>query len=197
VNPKELDEDIKQFSYKLVESNDKFKIKCSNLDKLFTPEEISAQILRKLAVDASKFLNQKVNKAVITVPAYFNDAQRQAKKYADQIWELDVLHIMNKRSTSIKNVIICHKNQISKNLVELSKLLSKIPKSFFAILTPIILLIFLIKIIIFVEKSLLGDESQTKKGCLYDACQISLKSRIVVILSYLGYFYQTTRNYNK
>jgi molecular chaperone DnaK len=95
VNPKELDEDINQLSYKLVESNDKFKIKCSNLDKLFTPEEISAQILRKLAGDASKFLNQKVNKAIITVPAYFNDGQHQATKDAGQIAGLEVLRIIN------------------------------------------------------------------------------------------------------
>jgi molecular chaperone DnaK len=94
-NPKELCDDLKQLSYKLVESNGKFKIKCSSLEKLFTPEEISSHILRKLAVDASKFLNQKVNKAVITVPAYFNDSQRQATKDAGLIAGLEVLRIIN------------------------------------------------------------------------------------------------------
>ena len=95
VNPKELSEDLKHVSYTLVEADNKFKIKCSHLDKFFTPEEISAQILRKLASDAAKFLNQEVNKAVITVPAYFNDTQRQATKDAGQIAGLDVLRIIN------------------------------------------------------------------------------------------------------
>ena len=94
-NPKELSKDLKKVSYTLVEADDKFKIKCSNLQKLFTPEEISAQILRKLASDATKFLNQEVTKAVITVPAYFNDTQRQATKDAGKIAGLDVLRIIN------------------------------------------------------------------------------------------------------
>src|SRR5271165_6058471 len=63
--------------------------------KLFAPEEISAQILRKLAEDASKFIGEKVTEAVITVPAYFNDAQRQATKDAGRIAGLEVLRIIN------------------------------------------------------------------------------------------------------
>jgi molecular chaperone DnaK len=63
--------------------------------KLYSPEEISALILRKLAEDASKFLGEKVTEAVITVPAYFNDAQRQATKDAGRIAGLDVLRIIN------------------------------------------------------------------------------------------------------
>jgi molecular chaperone DnaK len=94
-NPKELNQDLKQVAYTLIESDDKFKIKCSNLDKFFTPEEISAQILRKLVVDATKFLNQETKKAVITVPAYFNDVQRQATKDAGKIAGLEVLRIIN------------------------------------------------------------------------------------------------------
>jgi hypothetical protein len=58
------------------------KIKSSNAGKDFSPEEISAQVLRKLTGDAAKFLNDSVGKAVITVPAYFNDSQRQATKDA-------------------------------------------------------------------------------------------------------------------
>jgi hypothetical protein len=58
------------------------KIKCPNAGKDFAPEEISAQVLRKLTGDAAKFLNDSVDKAVITVPAYFNDSQRQATKDA-------------------------------------------------------------------------------------------------------------------
>src|SRR5258708_9064679 len=63
--------------------------------KLYAPEEISALVLRKLAEDASKFLGERVTEAVITVPAYFNDAQRQATKDAGRIAGLEVLRIIN------------------------------------------------------------------------------------------------------
>ncbi len=63
--------------------------------KDWTPQEISAQILRKLADDASKYLGEKVTQAVITVPAYFNDSQRQATKDAGKIAGLEVLRIIN------------------------------------------------------------------------------------------------------
>ena len=63
--------------------------------KDYTPQEISAMILRKLADDASNYLGEKVTSAVITVPAYFNDAQRQATKDAGKIAGLDVLRIVN------------------------------------------------------------------------------------------------------
>jgi molecular chaperone DnaK len=63
--------------------------------KQYAPEEISALVLRKLAEDASKFLGEKVTEAVITVPAYFNDAQRQATKDAGRIAGLEVLRIIN------------------------------------------------------------------------------------------------------
>jgi molecular chaperone DnaK len=69
----------------------RFKVR----DKLHSPEEISAQILRKLADDAGKFLGERVTEAVITVPAYFNDAQRQATKDAGKIAGLEVLRIIN------------------------------------------------------------------------------------------------------
>lgn len=64
-------------------------------DKNYTPQEISSMILRKLADDASSYLGEKVTSAVITVPAYFNDAQRQATKDAGKIAGLDVLRIVN------------------------------------------------------------------------------------------------------
>ncbi len=68
----------------------------TNIDgKDYTPQEISAMILRKLADDASSYLGEKVTSAVITVPAYFNDAQRQATKDAGKIAGLDVLRIVN------------------------------------------------------------------------------------------------------
>jgi molecular chaperone DnaK len=63
--------------------------------KLYAPEEISAQVLRKLADDAGRFLGERVTEAVITVPAYFNDAQRQATKDAGKIAGLGVLRIIN------------------------------------------------------------------------------------------------------
>ncbi|WP_373532250.1 molecular chaperone DnaK [Vampirovibrio sp.] len=63
--------------------------------KSWTPQELSAQILRKLADDASKYLGEKVTQAVITVPAYFNDSQRQATKDAGKIAGLEVLRIIN------------------------------------------------------------------------------------------------------
>ncbi len=64
-------------------------------DKLYAPEEISAQVLRKLADDASKQLGERVTEAVITVPAYFNDAQRTATKDAGRIAGLEVLRMIN------------------------------------------------------------------------------------------------------
>src|ERR1700746_863507 len=63
--------------------------------RLYAPEEIPALVLRKLVEDASKFLGEKINEAVITVPAYFNDAQRQATKDAGRIAGLEVLRIIN------------------------------------------------------------------------------------------------------
>jgi len=61
----------------------------------YAPEEISALVLRKLVEDASKFLGEKINEAVVTVPAYFNDAQRQATRDAGRIAGLEVLRIIN------------------------------------------------------------------------------------------------------
>ncbi|KAI4318526.1 hypothetical protein MLD38_032217 [Melastoma candidum] len=65
------------------------KVDCPAIGKQFAAQEISAQVLRKLVDDASKFLNDKVTKAVVTVPAYFNDLQRTATKDAGRIAGLD------------------------------------------------------------------------------------------------------------
>lgn len=92
----EVGEEAKQVSYKVVrDENGNVKLECPVLAKLFAAEEISAQVLRKLADDASKFLNDKVTKAVVTVPAYFNDSQRTATKDAGRIAGLEVLRIIN------------------------------------------------------------------------------------------------------
>jgi molecular chaperone DnaK len=71
------------------------RIRCPRLKKEFAPEEISAMILRKLAEEASRYLGEEVTGAVITVPAYFNDAQRQATRDAGRIAGLEVLRIIN------------------------------------------------------------------------------------------------------
>merc|ERR1711906_104650 len=92
----EVSEESKELPYKVIkDDNGNIKIKCSSLGKHFAAEEISAQVLRKLCDDASSFLGDSVSKAVITVPAYFNDSQRQATKDAGRIAGLDVLRIIN------------------------------------------------------------------------------------------------------
>src|SRR5471030_1123628 len=70
-----------------------FTVKIDGKD--YTPQEISAMVLQKLVNDASSYLGERVTKAVITVPAYFNDAQRQATKDAGKIAGLEVLRIIN------------------------------------------------------------------------------------------------------
>src|SRR6202007_1564421 len=90
----EVDEEAKIVSYKVVKGpNDAVRFEIRG--KQYAPEEISALVLRKLAEDAGKFLGERVTEAVITVPAYFNDAQRQATKDAGRIAGLEVLRIIN------------------------------------------------------------------------------------------------------
>ena len=91
----EVNEELRQVSYKVLENDGIIKLDCPALSKQFAAEEISAQLLRKLADDASKYLGETVTQAVITVPAYFNDSQRQATKDAGKIAGLEVLRIIN------------------------------------------------------------------------------------------------------
>ena len=91
----EVNEETKNMPYSVDSEGSKVKIKSAWMDKSYSPEEISASVLRKLADDASKYLGQTVTQAVVTVPAYFNDSQRQATKDAGRIAGLEVLRIIN------------------------------------------------------------------------------------------------------
>lgn len=90
---KEVQRDLKLMPYEIVKSGNAVKVKMG--DKEQSPEEISAMILSKLKADAEAFLGQPVTEAVITVPAYFDDAQRQATKDAGKIAGLEVKRIIN------------------------------------------------------------------------------------------------------
>ncbi len=91
----EVNEESKEVSYGVEKAGSNVKLKCPVLDKQFSPEEVSAQVLRKLSEDAGKYLGENITQAVITVPAYFNDSQRQATKDAGKIAGLEVLRIIN------------------------------------------------------------------------------------------------------
>jgi molecular chaperone DnaK len=92
----EIKDEINRISYKVQrDNNGNIKIYSPNLKKEFSPEEISASVLKKLVNDASRFLKESVTQAIITVPAYFNDSQRLATRDAGTIAGLDVLRILN------------------------------------------------------------------------------------------------------
>ena len=92
----EVTNETKEVAYKVLrDGNGNVKLDCPAQSKQFAPEEISAQVLRKLVDDASKYLGESVTQAVITVPAYFNDSQRQATKDAGKIAGVEVLRIIN------------------------------------------------------------------------------------------------------
>jgi len=90
----EVSSEIKIVPYK-VEAGPNNAVRFDIIGKQYAPEEISAQVLRKLVDDASNYLGERVKQAVITVPAYFNDAQRQATKDAGKIAGLEVLRVVN------------------------------------------------------------------------------------------------------
>jgi molecular chaperone DnaK len=92
-NEEEVQRDLKTAPYKIVQAGEGDKVTMG--DKDYTPQEISAMILTKLKADAEAKLGEKITEAIITVPAYFNDSQRQATKDAGQIAGLDVKRIIN------------------------------------------------------------------------------------------------------
>jgi molecular chaperone DnaK len=92
----ELNPESKRVAYTIRKDEyDAIKIKCPRLRKEFAPEELSSMVLRKLADEATRYLGETVTGAVITVPAYFNDAQRQSTRDAGRIAGLEVLRILN------------------------------------------------------------------------------------------------------
>lgn len=92
----EVTQEAKQVTYKVArDSNGNVKLHCPAQSKEFSPEEISAEVVRKLIDDASTYLGEPVRQAVITTPAYFNDSQRQATQDAGRIAGIEVLRIIN------------------------------------------------------------------------------------------------------
>ena len=91
----EVTEETKNVPYTIESVGTRIKINSPVMEKTFSPEEISSSVLRKLADDAAKYLGEPVRQAVVTVPAYFNDSQRQATKDAGKIAGLEVLRIIN------------------------------------------------------------------------------------------------------
>ena len=106
----EVTEEMKNVSYEVVKgNNDTVRIKIG--DRLYTPQEISAMILQKMKSTAEDYLGTTITEAVITVPAYFNDAERQATKEAGQIAGLDVKRIINEPTAAALAYGLDKKNQ--------------------------------------------------------------------------------------
>jgi len=103
---KEVQRDLKLMGYEIIKSGNGVKVKMG--DKDYSPEEISAMILSKLKADAEAFLGDKVTEAVITVPAYFDDSQRQATKDAGKIAGLEVKRIINEPTAAA--IEFAHRN---------------------------------------------------------------------------------------
>uniref|UniRef100_A0ACD5H0J9 Hsp70 family protein n=1 Tax=Desertifilum tharense IPPAS B-1220 TaxID=1781255 RepID=A0ACD5H0J9_9CYAN len=110
----EVTHESTEVSYKVLRDNNaNVKLDCPAQSKQFAPEEISAQVLRKLVDDASKYLGETVTQAVITVPAYFNDSQRQATKDAGKIAGIEVLRIINEPTAA--SLVLRFRQKIQRN----------------------------------------------------------------------------------
>jgi len=118
-NDKTIQADLDHYPFKIVDNNNSPEIEVSYMDetKRFRPEEISAMLLQKLKLDAEKYLGKPVKKAVITVPAYFNDSQRQATKDAGLIAGLEVLRIINEPTAASLAYNIFHNDSSDKNVL--------------------------------------------------------------------------------
>jgi len=97
-----LQKDIKHLPYKILNENNKpiIQVKYRKEEVKYTPEEISAMILKKMKIIAQNYLGVPIKKAVITVPAYFNDSQKKATRYAGELAGLEVLRIINEPTSS-------------------------------------------------------------------------------------------------
>ena len=115
----EVQEDIKRFTYKVINQNGYPVIEVEYKHKIehFTPEQISAMILTKMKETAEEFLGCKIDKAVITVPAYFNDAQRQATKDAGTIAGLDVKRLIAEPTSSVLAYGLNNNSKNEKNVM--------------------------------------------------------------------------------
>lgn len=118
-NDQSVQDDMKLWSFNVINSNDKPKIEVSYMgeNKTFYPEEISAMVLLKMKETAESYLGHSVDKAVITVPAYFNDAQRRSTKDAGKIAGLDVLRIINEPTAAAIAYGLNDKSNTSKNVL--------------------------------------------------------------------------------
>ena len=116
---KAVQDNLKHFSFNVVDRNDKPKIQVTfkNEEKEFTPEEVSAMILTKMKQTAEDYLGYPVKNAVVTVPAYFNDAQRQATKDAGVIAGLNVLRIINEPTAAAIAYGLDKMSEASKNVL--------------------------------------------------------------------------------
>jgi L1 cell adhesion molecule like protein len=119
-NDEQVQKDMKHFTYDVINKDDKpyIQVEYKGETKVFSPEEISSMVLVKMKEVAEAYLGEKVTDAVVTVPAYFNDSQRQATKDAGSIAGLNVLRVINeptaaaiaygldKKSSAERNILI-------------------------------------------------------------------------------------------
>jgi L1 cell adhesion molecule like protein len=118
-NDSHMKEELKHFSYNVIDKNNKpvIEVEYKNETKQFTPEEISSMILYKMKEIGEAYLGETVKDAVITVPAYFNDSQRQATKDAGVIAGLNVLRIINEPTAAAIAYGLDKKGGGSKNVL--------------------------------------------------------------------------------